>query len=75
MFALSVFYHSSITLILAVLFYTVVDTACLGKGIFLHNRMLEERAMKESRINYLLKQATFLPQKNNVKSDLQRMSS
>lgn len=48
----------------------VIDTACLGQGIFLHKR--EERAMGESRINYLL--AALHPQKrvleNSVKADL-----
>lgn len=50
----------------------VIDTACLGQGIFLHKR--EERAMGESRINYLLEQAALHPQKrvleNSVKADL-----
>lgn len=59
------------------LFYMVIETACLGQGIFLNSRRLDERATGESRTNYLLEQLVLPPQKrvleNSVKADLQRM--
>lgn len=61
------------------LFFMVIDTACLGQEIFLNSRSLEERAMGESRINYLAEQAALPPQKrvleNSVEADLQRMTT
>lgn len=61
------------------LFFTVIDTACLGQEIFLNSRILEERAMGESRINYLVEQAALPPQKrvleNSVEADLQQMTT
>lgn len=54
---------SRISLLLVLLFYMVINTACLGQGIFLNSRRVEERAVGESRINFPLEQAALPPQK------------